>query len=110
MLVRIFTGGTWATARQLDDCMFDAVPMVGDKIAIGLDRGWDVAVVEDIVHRITDPDEAADIAIRVSDPVTGGSATDPLPLRELDALDGGARPATPTSTASVPRTRGPWGS
>lgn len=108
MLVRIFTGGTWATARQLDDCMFDAVPMVGDKIAIGLDRGWDVAVVEDIVHRITDPDEAADIAIRVSDPVTGGSATDPLPLRELDALDGGARPATPT--ASVPRTRGPWGS
>ena len=108
MLVRIFTGASWATARQLDDCMFDTVPLVGDKLAIGLDNGWDVAVVEDIVHRITDPNEAADIAIRVSDPVTGGSATDPLPLRELDAVGGGAKPAT--STASVPRTRGPWGS
>lgn len=110
MLVRIFMGATWAAAREQGDYVFDIPPAVGDKLAIALTDAWTVAVVRDVAHRITDPQEAADMAILISDALKGGHPSDPLPLRELDAASAAhdAPPAT-RPAAAAPRTPGPWG-
>lgn len=103
MLVRIFMGATWTAADRQEDYLFDALPVVGHKLAIATDTGWEIAVVREIVHRMTDPDTAADIAMLVSVPVTSGNASDALPLAGLDGA--GTAPAR----ASVPKTASPWG-
>jgi len=103
MLVRIFMGATWVGADRQEDYEFDALPAVGHKLAIAYEDGWEVATVRDIVHRMTDPETAADIAILVSVPVQSGQASDALPLAGLDG--GIAKP----SGVSVPKTTGPWG-
>lgn len=104
MLVRIFMGASWGVADRQEDYEFEALPAVGHKIAIAYDDGWEVATVRDVVHRLTDPETAGDIAILVSIPVTSGSAADALPLAGLDGV------SAKTPGVSVPKTASPWGS
>ena len=104
MLVRIFMGASWAAADRQEDYEFDALPAVGHKLAIAYDDGWEVATVRDIVHRLTDPETAADIAVLVSVPVASGNAADALPLAGLDGVAG------KTVSTSVPKTASPWDS
>ena len=100
MLVRVFVGERWEGAAHEGDWRFDALPAVGDKLALAFADGWGVGEVRDRAHRLTDPNEAADVALLVSPLAGGGSieAAPGLPFAALDRL-GGAGPGAAS----------PWG-
>ena len=105
MLVRIFQGIDWASAAQLGDYAFDQIPAIGHKIALVRGDRWECGPVRDIVHRVIDGSEAADVALLIGSLATAPLGQDPLPFALLDAP--AARPAAPT----VPTTgrTSPWG-
>ncbi len=103
MLLRLFTGERWSTAEEFGDYEFDALPGLGDTLAIASDREWLVGEVRALVHRLTDGDEAADVALLLGAARTAPNRGEPLPLALLDGT------APPKPAANVPRA-GPWGS
>lgn len=103
MRVRIYAGTSWSAAVEHGDYEVELLPAIGHKLALAAGRAWDVAVVRDIAHRIVDSDEAPDIAILMTPPVSGGTSDDPLPLALLDQNPGATAPV------SVPRAASPWG-
>lgn len=101
MRVRIFEGAAWTTARPLGDFTFDRLPFAGHKVVIAAEAGWATAVVSDVVHRISDAGQAADVALLVARMTTSDDQSD-LPFAELDRLAGiVAAPAAPSRP-------GPW--
>ena len=90
MLVRVLVGERWEGAAHEGDWRFDALPAVGDKLALAYADGWGVGEVRDRAHRLMDPKEAADIAVLVTPLQGGGSieAVPGLPFAALDRLDG----------------------
>jgi hypothetical protein len=103
MLVRVLQGNSWTAAQPIGDFEFEALPIVGHKIAIAGPNGWSSGQVRDIAHRIGDPDEPADVALLIGPMLFGEDRSDMLPLSQLDQL------ARPAAAASVPKTS-PWGS
>jgi hypothetical protein len=104
MLVRIFEGEAWAAARPLGDFSFESVPIIGHKLVVVADAGWATGIVIDVAHRVTDPGEAADMALLVAPMTTSADQSD-LPLADLDRL---ARPGTPPSPVPAPMRPSPW--
>ncbi len=107
MLVRIFSGNSWSTADELGDFEFDEIPSIGHKLALSGDT-WDCGQVHDIVHRVVDGDEAADVALLLGPLVSAPLDRQPLPLGLLDQA-GGAAPASSSTVPNAGR-RSPWGS
>jgi hypothetical protein len=86
MIIRILSGFSWTSSSHLGDFDFDVLPSVGHKITLAGKGSWDCGVVTDIVHRIVDEGQAADIAILLGPRTSGGDAKDPLPFEQLDQL------------------------
>lgn len=106
MLVRIFTGADWASAAQLGDFAFDQIPAIGHKLALIRDDRWACATVRDVVHRVIDGSEAADVALLLGSLATAPSGQEPLPFALLDGA--AARSAAPTVPPAGRAS--PWGS
>lgn len=103
MLIRIFQGNNWSEAQAVGDFAFDALPVAGHKIAVAGEAGWTSGQVRDVVHRVGDPANAADVAVLVGPMLQGTERAGMLPTGQLDRLNG-----APVAAASVPRS-GPWG-
>jgi hypothetical protein len=101
MIIRMFTGQSWASAAVFDDAEFDLVPRKGEKLAIEGEEGWAVATVVEVAHRVTGGG-AADVALLVGPVMQIPASDDVLPFAALDG-DG-------VATSAGPRTANPiWG-
>jgi len=100
MIVRILAGTSWSAAQPAGDYDFDALPQIGHKIVLAERSGWAAGQVRDIVHRLSEANGPADVALLVT-PLASSSDRSALPTALLDSLDR-AEPA-----ASVPK-QGPW--
>jgi len=100
MIVRILAGNNWSAAQPAGDYDFDILPQIGHKIVLAEHTGWAAAQVSDIVHRLSNPDGPADVALLVT-PLASSNDRSELPTALLDSIGRGA-PVT-----SVPKA-GPW--
>jgi hypothetical protein len=102
MIIRVFTGDSWAAATAIRDAEFDVLPREGEKLVIENGDEWIVATVQDVAHRVTG-DGAADVALLLGPVRETPMGDDALPLMALDGDDPlKIVPAMPSSTRGSP--------